>query len=113
MENKKLPPKAVTALVFGILSIGPFAFLPLLAFIVQDILTSRGETSVYAVVPFIPSIVFSVISLSNARRGEDAVKQKPELYRGTRMLKAARVTAYIGAFLSFAALILIWLTVKK
>ena len=116
MENKQLPPKAVPALVFGILSIGFNVFcMPLFAFIIEDLLRSGvgGVLSIIIVVPVLPSIVFAVLGLNNARRGEDAVKQNPELYRSTSMLKAARVTAYIGAILSFVALILIWLSVRR
>lgn len=118
MKEKKLPPKAITALVFGILSVFPYVFLPILAlkvFVLQDLIASRwyGGSSVGAMVSFIPTFVFAAISLCLASRSDDVIKQNPELYRGTRMLKAARVTAYIGAFLSFAAVFLIWLAVKN
>ena len=112
MENKQLPPKAISALVFGILSVCPYVFLPILAlnvFVLEDI----GGASFGAVLTLIPSIVFAVISLCFAGRSDDVIKQNPELYRGSNMLKAARVTAYLGAFLSFAAIILIWLADKN
>ena len=111
MENKKLPPKAVAALVFGILSVCPYIFIPILAlnvFVLEDLFSSFG-----AVLTFIPSIVFAVISLVLAGRSDDVIKQNPELYRGTCMLKVARVMAYLGAFFSFAAVILIWLSAKN
>lgn len=118
MKDKKLPPKAITALVFGILSVFPYVFLPILAlnaFVAQDIIASAwpGGSSVGAAMIFIPNFIFAAISLCLASRSDDVINQNPELYRGTRMLKAARVTAYIGAFLSFAAIVLIWLAVKK
>ena len=114
MENKKLPPKSVAALVFGILSIGlnVFAFLPLFAFILEDLFMS-GSSSPIIVVFIVPSLVFSVLALNHARRSEDAVKRNPELYRGTSMIKAARITAYIGAVLSFVVLILIWVANRR
>ena len=117
MKNKQLPPKSVAALVFGILSIGVLGILclPLVAFILEDLLRSGGSgaSSIFILVLFVPSIAFAVLGLNYARRGEDVVKQNPELYRSTSMLKVARITAYIGAALSFVALILIWVGVRR
>lgn len=117
MKNKQLPPKSVAALVFGILSIGLLGVLclPLVAFILEGLLQSGGSGASigFVLVLFVPSLAFSVLGLNCARHGEDAVKQNPELYRGTSMLKAARITAYIGAALSFVVLILIWLGVRR
>jgi hypothetical protein len=114
MENKKLPPKTVGALVFGILSVGFFATLlfPLMAFVLEDLISSGSGSPVAIVLMFAPSIIFAVISLSFAGRAEDAIKQHPESYCETRMLKAARITAYIGASISFLALIIIWIMIK-
>ena len=122
MNNKQLPPKAVSALVFGILSIVSNVFAigfatPVGAFVLQDLFMSRpyggGSSPALMVLLIVPSLVFAVVSLYNARRGEDAVKQNPELYRGISMLKAARVTAYIGAILCFATIILIWVALRR
>lgn len=113
MKNKQLPPKAVSALVLGIMSIGLNVFsLPLFAFVLQDLLSS-GSPSPAIIVFIVPSLLLSVLALNHARRGEDAVKQNPELYRSTSMLKVARVTAYMGAAISFAALILIWVGIRR
>ena len=116
MENKKLPPKAINALVFGILSLG-FNVLcfPTYTFVLEALMESGayGPSTAFIVLPAIPSILFAVISLNYARRSEDAIKLKPELYRSTSMLKAARITAYLGVVLSFAALIFILVAVKR
>ena len=118
MENKILPPKAVSALVFGILSVFFCVFLD--SFIIVDALEPHShyyvrETSIFdylfAVICFIP-VIFGVIGLNKSKKGYIAVNKNPEKYRNVGMLKAARITSYVGAFSSFAVIILIWILIK-
>ena len=115
MENKQLPPKAIVALVFGILSIlFNLCFIPTVAFIVNDVLYggSFAAASAFLCLWFIIVLVFAIIGIRLSRKGYDAVNKNPELYQGVAILKAARVTSIIGALVGFAALILIWLSIK-
>lgn len=117
MENKILPPKAVNALVFGILSV--FFSFCFISFIFMDLSTSRPSSSsvdyvglLFVVILFILVIIFAVLGLNKSKKGYIAVNKNPEKYRNVGMLKAARITSYVGAFSSFAVLILIWILVN-
>lgn len=113
MENKKLPSKAVSALVYGILSV--FFSFCFISFFLTDYLLSSSYSSDFVgellliVTLYIPVIIFAVLGLNKSQKGYIAVNKNPELYRGVGMLKAARITSYsyVGAFSTFAPLILL------
>lgn len=111
MENKKLPPKAVSALVYGILSV--FFSFCFISFFLTDYLLSSSYSSdfvgelLFIVALYIPVIIFAVLGLNKSKKGYIAVNKNPELYRGVGVLKAARITSYVGAFSTFAPLILL------
>jgi hypothetical protein len=115
MENKQLPPQAVAALVFGILSIFlNFCFIPTVAFVVNDVLYSGSFAmgSTFLCMWFILVLVFAILGLNLSRKGYDAVNKNPERYRGVGVLKAARITSYIGIIIGFVALVFIWVYIK-
>jgi len=110
MENKKLPPKAVNALVFGILSV--FFSFCFISFFLTYLLSSSFSSDfvgdlLFIVVLYIPAIIFAVLGLNKPKKGYIAVNKNLELYRGVGMLKAARITSYVGAFSTFAVIILV------
>lgn len=115
MENKQLPPKAIAALVFGILSIlFNLSFIPTVAFVVNDVLYSGSfaTASAFLCLWFVVVLVFAIIGINLSRKGYEAVNKNPELYRGVDILKAARITSIIGVVVGFAALILVWISLK-
>lgn len=110
MENKKLPPKAVNALVFDILSV--FFSFCFISFFLTYLLSSSYSSDfvgdlLFIVVLYIPAIIFAVLGLNKSKKGYIAVNKNPELYRGVGMLKAARITSYVCAFSTFAVIILV------
>lgn len=116
MENKKLPPKAIAALVFGILSIlFNLWFIPTVAFVASDFMYSGSfaPTAVIICMWFVLVVLLAILGLNLSRKGYDAVNQNPELYRGVGVLKAARITSFIGIIIGFAALILMWVSMRK
>lgn len=119
MENKQLPPKAVSALVFGILSV--FFSFCFISFILMDLSSpslSSSSSSIdfvgllFIVVLFISVVIFAVLGLNKSKKGFIAVNKNPENYRNVGMLKVARITSYVGAFSSFTVLILIWILAR-